>query len=118
MSYCLRVYQAHVFLPRYITTQYFYSCMSENKKTIERYIDGFNKLDHKQILSCLTDDVVWTVPGFFHVQGKAAFDAQIDNDAFIGTPTITITRLVEEQNVVVVEGTVTHPKKDGTTLNG
>lgn len=29
--------------------------MTGNKKTIERFMDGFNKSDHEQILSCLTD---------------------------------------------------------------
>jgi hypothetical protein len=28
-----------------------------NKATIEGYMDGFNRSDHEQILSCLTDDV-------------------------------------------------------------
>jgi len=28
--------------------------MSDNRKTVERYIDGFNKTDHAQILPCLT----------------------------------------------------------------
>ena len=27
--------------------------MTENKKMVEKYMDGFNKSDHKQILSCL-----------------------------------------------------------------
>ena len=40
--------------------------MTENKKTVEKYIDGFNKSDHKQILSCLTEDVEWILPGVFH----------------------------------------------------
>jgi hypothetical protein len=31
--------------------------MSENKKIVERYMDGFDKSDHEQILSCLTNDV-------------------------------------------------------------
>ena len=44
--------------------------MSENKKVVEKYMDGFNKSDHKQILSCLTDDVEWILPGVFHLKGK------------------------------------------------
>jgi ketosteroid isomerase-like protein len=88
--------------------------MSENKLTIERYIDGFNKTDHAQILSCLTDDVVWEMPGFFHHAGKAAFDREIENDAFVGTPIVTISRLVEEGDVVVAEGTVNSRKADGS----
>jgi hypothetical protein len=54
--------------------------MTENKKAVERYIDGFKKSDHAQILSCLTDDVEWIMPGAFHHVGKAAFDGEIEND--------------------------------------
>lgn len=90
--------------------------MTENKKTIERYIDGFNKLDHAQILSCLTDDVEWVMPGFFHHRGKDAFDREIENPAFSGKPVITLTRMTEEGDVVVAEGTVIATKADGTKL--
>ncbi|HEY0158198.1 MAG TPA: nuclear transport factor 2 family protein [Thermoanaerobaculia bacterium] len=91
--------------------------MSENKRTIETYIDGFNKSDHAQILGCLTDDVVWEIPGMFHITGKEAFDGQIENDAFVGSPTVTIARLVEENDVVVAEGAVRSARKDGGVLN-
>ena len=75
--------------------------MSENKRTIEKYIDGFNKSDHEQILSCLTEDVVWEMPGIFYHEGKKAFDSEIENPAFEGKPVVIITRLTEENNVVV-----------------
>jgi ketosteroid isomerase-like protein len=91
--------------------------MSENKKTVERYIDGFRKSHHDQILSCLTDDVEWEMPGFFFLSGKEAFDNEIENDAFEGRPTLTITRMTEENDVVVAEGTVRSKKKDGDILN-
>ena len=55
--------------------------VSPNKRTVETYIDGFNKSDHAQILSCLTDDIEWTVFGFFRVQGKDAYDREIENAA-------------------------------------
>ena len=32
--------------------------MSENKATVERYLQGFTESDHDKVLSCLTDDVV------------------------------------------------------------
>ena len=48
--------------------------MSENKKVVERYMEGFRRSDHEMILSCLTDDVVWDLPGAFHLEGKVAFD--------------------------------------------
>lgn len=91
--------------------------MSENKQTVQKYMEGFMKSDHAIILSCLTDDVEWVIPGMFHKTGKAAFDKEIENDAFVGSPKIAVTRLVEEQNVVVAEGTVRASKKDGGILN-
>jgi ketosteroid isomerase-like protein len=91
--------------------------MSENKKTIETYIDGFNTSDHAQILSCLTDDVVWEMPGIFHHEGKKAFDGEIENPAFEGKPIVVITRMTEENNVVIAEGTVQGKRKDGDVFN-
>ena len=91
--------------------------MTENKATIARYIDGFNKSNHEQILSCLTDYVEWEIPGVFRLVGKAAFDNAIENDAFVGSPTITITRMVEENDVVVAEGAVRSERKNGGFLN-
>jgi uncharacterized protein len=88
-----------------------------NKKIIETYIDGFNKSDHAKILSCLTDDVVWEMPGLFFKTGKQEFDNEIENDAFEGSPTITITRLVEEGNIVVAEGEVKCKMKNGGLLD-
>jgi ketosteroid isomerase-like protein len=91
--------------------------MTDNKKTVERYLDGFNKSDHRQILSCLTEDVEWEMPGAFHLVGKQAFDKEIENDAFVGSPTIITTRMVEENDVVVAEGQVRAKRKDGSVLN-
>ena len=91
--------------------------MTENRRTVERYIDGFNKSDHEQILSCLTDDVEWDMPGAFHLVGKRAFDGEIENEAFVGRPRITITRTVEENDVVVAEGQVRAERRDGGFLD-
>jgi ketosteroid isomerase-like protein len=91
--------------------------MSPNKQTVQKYIEGFNKSDHLQILSCLTDDIEWVMPGVFHLSGKEAFDKEIENDAFVGSPTITITRMTEENDVVVAEGTVRSARKGGGLLN-
>jgi len=91
--------------------------MTENKKIVEKYMDGFNKSDHKQILSCLTDDIEWKMPGVFHLFGKDEFDKEIENDAFVGRPNIVVTRIVEEDNVVIAEGTVSAKKKNGGVLN-
>jgi len=46
--------------------------MSRNIDTVNTYLDGFRKNDHEQILSCLTDDIEWTVFGVFHLVGKIA----------------------------------------------
>lgn len=91
--------------------------MTENKRTVERYMGGFNKSDHEQILSCLTEDVEWEMPGTFHLVGKDAFDKEIENDAFVGRPTITITRMIEENDVVMAEGQVRVKRKDEGFLN-
>jgi ketosteroid isomerase-like protein len=91
--------------------------MSPNKETVRKYIDGFNKSDHAQILSCLTDDIEWLMPGTFHLTGKDAFDKEIENDAFSGSPTVTITRMTEENDVVLAEGTVRVAWKHGGFLN-
>ena len=80
-------------------------------------MDGFRKSDHAQILSCLTDDVEWEIPGAFHVRGKEEFDKHIENEAFVGSPAIVVTRLTEDADVVVAEGTVRTQRKDGTFLN-
>jgi len=91
--------------------------MTRNKKTVDRYMDGFRRSDHQQILSCLTDDVEWEIPGAFHARGKEAFDRHIENDGFVGSPAITVTRRTEEDDVVVAEGMVRTQRKDGTFLN-
>ncbi len=36
--------------------------MTENKRTVEKYMDGFRRSDHELILSCLTDDIEWEMP--------------------------------------------------------
>lgn len=91
--------------------------MSPNKQTVQRYMEGFAKSDHAQILSCLTDDIEWLMPGVFHLSGKAAFDQEIENPAFVGRPTIDIMRMVEENDVVVAEGRVRCARKDGGLLD-
>ena len=80
-------------------------------------MEGFRKSDHAQILSCLTDDIVWDMPGAFHLVGKKAFDQEIENPGFVGRPTITIVRMVEENDIVIAEGKVQCKRKDGGLLD-
>jgi ketosteroid isomerase-like protein len=90
---------------------------TEDQRTIENYMDGFRESDHAKVLSCLTDDVEWVIPGAFHLVGKQAFDGEIENPAFVGSPTIEIKRVVEESDVVVAEGAVHARKADGGDLH-
>jgi uncharacterized protein len=90
--------------------------VTENKKTVERYLEGFRRSDHAMVLSCLTADVEWVIPGMFNIQGKEAFDKEIENEAFTGSPKIVVTRLTEEGDVVFAEGTVRAQRKDGDVL--
>src|SRR5688572_16561122 len=91
--------------------------MSQNKGTVRKYMDAFSRSDHKEVLSCLTDDVEWLIPAAFHLTGKEAFDKEIENDAFVGSPTIDVTRMTEENDVVVAEGVVRSARCDGGMLN-
>ena len=91
--------------------------MSVNKQTVQKYMDGFAKSDHARILACLTDDVEWEMPGAFHLIGKDAFDKEIENEAFVGSPDITTIRMIEEDDIVVAEGRVRAARRDGGVLN-
>jgi ketosteroid isomerase-like protein len=91
--------------------------MTNQKHTVEIYMDGFRSTDHAKILSCLNEDVIWEMPGFFYHQGKEAFDKEIENPNADGHPDIYISRLVEEGNIVVAEGTVKAKMKDGNKID-
>jgi len=71
--------------------------MTPNKQTVQKCMDAFARTDHAEILSCLTDDIEWVIPGAFHLVGKDAFDNEIENDAFVGSPTINVTRMTKVQ---------------------
>ena len=90
--------------------------LSENKQTVERYLEGFRRTDHEQILSCLTDDIVWTVFGAFRLQGKEAYDAAIEGPGFVGGPELQVVRMVEEGDTVMAELTGSALREDGTTM--
>ena len=92
--------------------------MTENKKTVEAYMEGFRRSDHAMVLSCLTDDVEWEMPGFFQLSGKEAFDKEIENEAFTGSPILVVTRMTEEKDVVIAEGSVRAQWKDGGFMDG
>ena len=88
--------------------------MSKNIETVNTYLDGFRKNDHAQILSCLTDDIQWTVFGAFHLTGKEAYDKAIDGaPAFIDPPELEVVRMVEQGDVVMAELTGTVRRVEG-----
>ena len=61
--------------------------MSSRKQAVDAYFDGFRRSDHEAILSLLTEDVVWVNhAGHAPCSGKEAFDGEIENDAFEGSP--------------------------------
>ena len=91
--------------------------MTDNKKTVDAYMEAFRKTDHAAVLACLTEDVEWHIPGAFQIRGKEAFDKHIEDEAFVGSPAITVTRYTEENDVVVAEGKVEARRKSGDVMN-
>jgi ketosteroid isomerase-like protein len=91
--------------------------MTPNKQIVENYMDGFRNTDRGRILSCLSDDVEWLIPGWFHTHGIEEFAKHIVDEGFAGKPEITVTRLVEEGDVVVAEGSVRAGRVDGGVMN-
>jgi ketosteroid isomerase-like protein len=86
---------------------------SARKMVVEAYFDGFRRSDHEQILDCLTDDVVWDLPGHAYLEGKEAFDGEIENPDFVGQPTLNVDRVIEEGDTVVALGNGEATRKDG-----
>lgn len=79
-------------------------------------MEGFRNTDRGTILSCVTDDVEWEIPGMFRSRGRDAFNDHIVDPGFAGNPVIDVTRLTEENDVVIAEGTVLAKRDDGTTM--
>jgi uncharacterized protein len=69
--------------------------VSEHKRVVERYFEGFRQGDHERILGCLTEDVIWDLPGFRHLED----------------------RLVEEGATVVAIGTGQARRRDGVDFH-
>jgi ketosteroid isomerase-like protein len=76
---------------------------SRNKQTVERYLDGFRTGNREQILSCLTDDIVWTVFGAYRVTGKDGYAEHVTEPGFSRPPQLTVVRMVEEGDTVMAE---------------
>ena len=87
--------------------------VSARKDVVETYFEGFRRSDHAKNLGCQTDDVVWDLPGYAHIEGTQAFDGEIENEEFEGSPTLTIDRFVEEGDTVVAIGEGQGTRKGG-----
>jgi ketosteroid isomerase-like protein len=88
--------------------------VSTKQEIVDRYMDGFRRSDHDAILGCLTDDVVWQIHGHRTTRGKAAFDDEIENPAFDGSPELTVDRTLDAGDTVVVTGEgVAHHREAG-----
>jgi len=91
--------------------------MTSNKQTVNEYMEAFRVSDHKKILDCLTDDIIWEMPGIYQHVGKEEFDKEIENENFVGSPTIQIFKLIEENNTVIAEGAVQGNMTNGGKLD-
>jgi ketosteroid isomerase-like protein len=86
---------------------------SANKQAVAEYMAAYRLLDKARILACLTDDVEWVIPGHVHRMGKPDFSLEMDNPEAAGPPEITVGRMLEEGDVVVAEGSVRQPLRNG-----
>jgi ketosteroid isomerase-like protein len=90
--------------------------MTAHKDVVAAYFAGFRASDHAAILALLTDDVVRDLPGFKHLEGKDAFDGEIENPAFSGSPQLTVDRMIEDGDAVVAIGEGAAHHADGTAF--
>jgi ketosteroid isomerase-like protein len=84
--------------------------MSAHQATVHEYMEGFKEGDHERILRCLTDDVLWIIHGHRTTTGKVEFDSEIVGADFEGKPILSVDRVFEDGDVVIVtgEGTGNH----------
>ena len=85
--------------------------MSSQKAMVQRYTDGFRSGDLAQMVSCLTEDVVWasgrakrretSLHGMKTLTGRDAFAAEAAGGP---TPQLYLDRLIEEGDSVAVVG--------------
>lgn len=87
--------------------------MSAHKDAVLAYFDGFRRSDHAAILALLTDDVVWDLYGHRHLTGKQQFDEEIENEGFEGSPELSVDRLIEDSDTIVVPHTGKMLRNDG-----
>ncbi len=96
--------------------------MSINKDVVKKMRECFSRGDKTGILSYITDDIEWTelidgvdVSNATH-RGKDAYIQNMSEPPGGWPLQMETIRLTEENNVVVVEGIVRVPMKDGTFI--
>ncbi|CAN5237076.1 hypothetical protein BH09SUM1_BH09SUM1_29110 [soil metagenome] len=86
------------------------------KDTVERYLEARRHGNRAEILDCLSDHVTWVIPGRFSKTGKEAFIQEVEDGDFVGTPTIAVSRLLDQSWAVVADGKTRRTRKDGSVL--
>ena len=87
--------------------------MSNHTDIVHAYMEGFRRSDKPAILALLTDDIVWDLPGFRHLTGKADFEGEIVNPLFEENPTLEVDRTLEDGDTVVCIGEGSGQMKTG-----
>ena len=87
--------------------------MTPNERTIHDYMEGFRRIDRARVLACLTDEVIWYLPGYTLLAGKRGFDSEIENESFVGSPMFTVDRLIESADTIVATGNGEAKQKTG-----
>jgi uncharacterized protein len=84
--------------------------MSIHQDAVHEYMEGFRESDHERILRLLTDDVLWVIHGHRTTNGIDEFDSEIEGEDFEGKPILSVDRVFEDGDVVIVtgEGTGNH----------
>lgn len=92
--------------------------MTPRKRVVEQWGDCFNRQDWRGMLALMTDDIERHevgAPG--RTRGKESFERNMRPGPDVASMRSTISRLTEEGDVVVAEGSVVLTKKDGSSMN-
>ncbi len=95
--------------------------VSPNKEVVNTYFAGLSNLDRAALSACLAEDVerVEWADGFANSgvpqKGRASVIQNIDRPADVSMRT-EVTRMTEEDNIVVAESVIRLSKKEGVFL--
>ena len=88
-----------------------------NKEIIQKVNEGFIENNTEKIMQYVADDVRWDVMGASTAIGKDAFLKEVNNEHFVGLPSIKIKNEIEQNNWIAVEGEVQCEKAGGGMLD-